>query len=119
MSTTPRRDLFGPDRIRVRATTSGAELDLETHDRHTVETIVSLLLENHLDDLDEIARKDKPADGHEAERLLYERLVESLAKKLPRTAPLYGAEVPALADELHAIARPKGLPGQRDGEAAA
>jgi hypothetical protein len=119
MSTASRRATFGPDRIRVRATTTGAELDLECHDRRTVEAVLSALLEDHLDTFDEIARQDQPADGHAAERLLYERLVEQLVKALPKNAPLYGAEVPALADELHEIARPKALPGQRDGEAAA
>jgi hypothetical protein len=113
MSTASRRATFGPDRIRVSATTTGAELDLETHDRRTVEAVLSALLEDHLDTFDEIARQDQPADGHAAERLLYERLVEQLVKALPKNAPLYWAEVPALADALHEIARPKALPGQR------
>jgi hypothetical protein len=109
---------YGPDRLKVRATLAGAEVDTETHDRKTVENVLDYLLDNP-DVFDEIARQDQPADGHAAERLLYERLVEQLVNTLPKTAPLYGAEVARFADELHTIARPKGLPQQREGGAAA
>lgn len=109
---------FGPDRIRVQPTTSGAEIDTEVHDRQTVETVLGLLLGEFADDFEAIADLKPTHDGRTPERLPYERLVAALVAALPKTAPLYGAEVARMADELHTIARPKGLPSQREAGAA-
>jgi hypothetical protein len=113
------RPSYGPDHLRVNATTTGAEIDTETHDRHTIETVLGLILGEYADDFEAVADLQPTHDGHAPERLPYERLVEQLVTRLPRTAPLYGAEVARMADELHTIARPKGLPQQRKGGEAA
>lgn len=112
------RPAYGPDRLRVNVTTLGVQLDTETHDRHTVETVLDLLLGEMLDDFDTVAALKPTPDGHAPERLPYDRLVAALVARLPRTAPLGVGEAAAMATELHDIARPKGLPSQREAGAA-
>ncbi|MCU1668391.1 MAG: hypothetical protein JWP40_1318 [Blastococcus sp.] len=112
----------GPHRIYVEAIPTGARLDITAY----LETAVLALIRDHLDELNDLAELDVSAQhqistgnsdsyaGHERDARI-EELVAGLSPQLP----VYGPQVAKLADALHQIARPKGLPGQRQGGAAA
>lgn len=109
---------YGPDRIRIKPTTTGAAIVTTAHDRNTVRTILDLLLDEYADDFDTVAAGLTAPAGHPTGLMPYERLVEQLMGRLPGDAPLHGPEVAAVAKELNDIAKPKGLPSQREAGAA-
>ncbi|NEY33036.1 hypothetical protein GTU99_12680 [Streptomyces sp. PRKS01-65] len=111
----------GPKRIYLRRIPTGVMLDLE----HTItdaitaiaddEELLALLLEYAAE-----RAEPRPYDGHAPERLLLERIVETVGYEVP----LYGDRVTELADRLRALApeRPAVAPvsaSRREGGAAA
>ena len=111
-SSTP---ISGPQRVTVTAIPAGAKLDLSTfvHDL-IVEIASNEDLVDLMSDVIDALNSDEPADPHKPEGLSVERLVDRLDCDLF----VYGAAVGRLADSLLAIARPKGLPSQRNQGAA-
>ncbi|WP_407553117.1 hypothetical protein QOM21_24050 [Streptomyces sp. Pv4-95] len=104
----------GPFRISVEAIPTGVTLDISQF----VEALVLDLVTEHADALAEILDEQaepRPHDGHRAETLLVERLVDELATKLP----VYGGQCMALADRIRAVAGPKAVPQQRTAEGGA
>lgn len=101
----------GPNRVYVKAIPAGATLD---HTSFVHSLLVSVatdpeLLDLFTDVIDSLNDPDDVHDPHAVESLRLEELVERLD---PRVF-VYGRQVARLADSLHTIARPKGLPGQR------
>lgn len=111
----------GPYRVYVRRIPTGALLDVE----HYLVAMVETIADNPdlLDLLLEIAEDRGNAEAHrhdgwEPEQLLVEKLTAALGYELP----VYGNELAALADRLHALAPASvvSIPAQRrEGGAAA
>lgn len=103
--------IAGPQRVTVTAIPAGVKLDLSTfvHDL-IVEIASDENLVDLMSDVIDALNSDEPADPHQPERLTVERLVDRLDCDLF----VYGAAVGRLAESLLSIARPKGVPSQRD-----
>jgi hypothetical protein len=115
--TTP---VTGPHPIHITAIPGGANLDITAYLRNAIHDALDLLTGELLEDFDR-AVEQTPCDPHKVERpedLPFERLVNTLVERVGAPLPVYGQQVAKLADALHQIARPKGLPGQREAGAA-
>lgn len=107
-SSTP---ISGPQRVTVTAIPSGAKLDLSTFVHALIVEIASSEeLVDLMSDCIDTLNSGEPVDPHLPERLPVERLVDRLDCDLF----VYGTAVTRLADSLLSIARPKGLPAQRN-----
>lgn len=106
---------YGPHRVRVAATPSGAALDVRAL---VADVLVELVTNSALFDLftdwaDAIETGSRP-DPYAADPLRLEHLLD----QLDTSAYVYGAEVGRLAEELAEMARPKALPVQQDRRAS-
>jgi hypothetical protein len=109
----------GPHRIYVDATSTGAALDINDF----LETFLLGLVRDHGEELAELIELDQAAQhqlshGNDDSQAGHER--DARIQDLVQDARVlvYGSEVAALANALHEVARPKGLPGQRQAGAA-
>jgi hypothetical protein len=105
---------YGPHRVSVAATPTGATLDVRALVADVLHDIATGPL---LDDLyayaEALETGDHP-DPHEPEPLRLERLLDALDCR----AFVYGGEVGELSQRLADIARPKPLPRQQDRRAS-
>lgn len=100
----------GPNRVYVAAIPGGATLGLGSFVHSLLVSVATdaELLDLFSDVVDDLNDPGQPHDPHAAESLRLEELTERLD---PRVF-VYGPHVARLADSLHTIARPKGLPSQ-------
>ena len=116
----------GPFRVRVRATTSGAELDVSHYLGVALLSLAAAVEEDPesvLEDLVDLAAWSRTAQGQGKDSHATHERDERLNKLLTEiaddgTIPVYGAQVGALAARLAEIAAPRPVPGQREAGAA-